>query len=880
MLSSPEEVAKFLDDRFSGPDVILFAGAGVGKRIQLPDWPEYVELLAKFAEGYEKPTADLMRLRAAENQYAEAFEFLNRCRPIVAAERYRALAAPFLQCAYDPAPLKSLVSLPFKSIATTNFDSSLLEAYVQSKGKLPKTAGPSDTPLKECPYWDEFFVARIHGKVEHPPSMVLSTEAYARLENDAGYIDFLNHILTHKRCLFIGFSFIDPAIGNVLRSIADKSIISKETHHALLPESASPELLGALAQIGVRAQIYRESPQHSILWDGIEIAASAKPKAKILEKTTPPGAANRTKQLVALSYAITTLNSEAPGLSTLILGGIVLSSIQPDGSTLPEIAAGVRAVIPMDLTEAESRVLDSLEGLTTSQLVHVTNLDERVWTLNQERLQQSDPIEPLLVAVRNRLAVRETVRLDPKWNQAVAELIRQIVTDRAWELAQDFMSAAPAGRADDKPLVDKIVALAGSQLPTMSGDMRNSVSRVIGNLLVEPEPQEESIIADLVRVAFGVQIMTNTGRSALHGLVLPQNLYLDSNILLPLIIEGHPSYRELNASIRKLRRTSGTVNVYVADVFLNEVVSHRRLAQSEYKDLGLDQLTERDQYLDYYGLMGINAFIAGYINRPSNCTELSFEEWLDRIAPYTSERQLSTWLKSRDLLTVATTPGTSQEMRSLGEYEAALDKAYELYETRREFLKRKPDVLKDHEARQIRILDEDIRSGKRSFFVTDDKKLKEVVQLTGMPGVEDAVISNLALIQLIDLTVGIKCEPHVINRIVWSVRMLDDKMFLREYLVSRIQKKYDAAMLLTLPKMLDTVVEQAAKEAHQEKVQIRPTRNMDKAKTSRFINRIEKDFYAEMAREMAKTKEQQSDGASAESPSKSKVRKGTRSSVP
>lgn len=855
MLTSAEEVAVFLRKRLSAPDLVLFAGAGIGSRIKLPDWPSYLEKMAIFAESFEKPTADLMRLRGQSQYFAEAFKILCDCIPIPKPDLYKALAEPFREDKYDCTPLEPLVSLPFTAIVTTNFDTSLHQAYTSAKKAFPKAAGPADTPLKECAYWSEFYIARIHGKVEYPPSMVLASQQYTALADDDGYIDFLNHLLTHKRCLFMGFSFLDPAIGNVLNTISSKSIVSAQTHHALLPDSISATLVAKLAQVGVRVEQYCADSDHSVLWNGISLASN-NPIVQVVSSNNRPDILGQTKHLVALSYSLIQLNGEVAGLSSLVMRGIVLSAVESGSSSLEEIAAGLRAVVPMDKGEAERSALVMLESLATQHLIVSSAQGERRWLINPERVVAAEPIDRLCTSVANRLLVREAFVLDEKMSKSVKELIRQIVLDRAWELAQDFMSASPSIGEEDKPMIERISLTVRKYLPTTSMDIVGSISRVVSNLFAEPEPQEESIIADLVRVAFGVQVMTNTGRSALYSLTLPQNLYMDSNILMPLTIEGHPYHESLNVAIEKLRRSSGALRVYVADVFLNEVVSHRRLAEAEYRELNLADDMSRDQYMDYYGVMGINAFIAGYMNRPTKYSHKSFSEWLNHAAPYTNEKELSAWLDTRGLITIRTIPSEPSELRDLAEVEAKLTASYLVYEDTKKIIRRKADVLKAHEARQLKVLKDDLGAGVRSYFVTDDKKLKDVVQLCSIGSINEAVMSNLSLIQLIDLTVGIKCEPNVMNRIVWSVRMLDDKMFLRDYLVARIQKQYDAAMLMTMPRMLDAVVERVTREASLEKVTIRPSRDMDKGRTSRFINRIEREFYSEMAKEIRKVKEQ------------------------
>jgi hypothetical protein len=326
---------------------------------------------------------------------------------------------------------------------------------------------------------------------------------------------------------------------------------------------------------------------------------------------------------------------------------------------------------------------------------------------------------------------------------------------------------------------------------------------------------------------------------------------------MPLVIVGHPSSRGLNSSVRKLRQSSTSLSVLVPDVFLNEVISHLSLARQEFKELGLEKPAASEQYSDYFGPTGTNAFIAAYLNRPEGYLNLPFEEWLNSAAPYRTESELEKWLRDRDFLVVNTAPASPVEHNELGEMEASLDAGYDQVEFRAApGARRKPEILKDHEARVLRKLRDELRSGQRSYLVTDDKKLRAAVQMGRNWEIEENVISHLSLIQLIDLTVGNRVDANVLNSIVWSMRIVDDKMFLRNYLISRIEKQYDAAMLLSMPKMLDEFVDRATKEAKQEGVEIRPTRDISKGRTTRFVRRIESEFYEEMAKEVKKIKEQ------------------------
>jgi hypothetical protein len=854
VLTTPDQVSSFLAERFAGSEVVLFAGAGVGKRAGLPDWAEYTESLASFVGKFEAPIAELMRARASAGRFAEAFRFLDLCDSLPPAEKFNALKDPLTGSHVKPDLLVPLVTLPFSSIVTTNFDASLLDAFVTAHGKRPATAGPSDVPLQECPYIKGPCIARIHGRVEHPPSMVLSTDAYQRIQEESSYIDFLNFLFTHKRCLFLGFSFMDPAIANVLDTIAKKLIASAEVHHALLPADAPPVLTSRLAQAGIRTELYKSDGSHAILWEGISQAASFG-LVSAPATTTSSRIYDRTKHIVALAYAVARVSDEeGPALSNLVLQGIVLSSFEDKTAEIESVVQSLRSVVPMDEAEAAQTTQRLLADLEDGGLISRVAGRTGVWKLTEKVLDKPDPIASLLDSFENRLLVRESYQISAEDRVGVSRLIEQVVYARAWELAQDFMSSFQEPETSAASLYGKLEGAARALLPRLSADRRDAVVRTIAYLFSEPEPKEDLIIADLTRAAFGVQVITNAGRTALHNLILPQSLYLDSNILMPLVVEGHPNSHGIDQAIRKLGRSSGKLTVSVADVFLNEVISHRKRAVHEYNDLSLDKGENVAQYVDYFGLLGINAYLAAYFNRKEELLSNNFQRWLALAAPYTTETELAAWLRGKGILIVDTSFRERGEMTDLNRIDSALTSAYDADEEKRKYVVQKPDVLIRHEARMLKVLSDDQRRGARSYFVTNDKKLKSAVHASFPPEIEESIVSHLGLIQLIDLTVGNKCEPHILNRVVWSVAMIDDRMYLRNYLTSRIQKKYDAAMLLTMPKMLDAFVDRAAREAKLEKVDIVPNKDTDKGRTTRFIGRIEGEFFKAMAEEMKKVK--------------------------
>ena len=96
-----------------------------------------------------------------------------------------------------------------------------------------------DPTLTAAPFNSHCYIARIHGRVEVPQSMRLSERHFESLDRNTHYLDFLSHLFTRARLLFVGFSFLDPAIRQVFEMVHKKVGKYHDGRHlALLPEDA------------------------------------------------------------------------------------------------------------------------------------------------------------------------------------------------------------------------------------------------------------------------------------------------------------------------------------------------------------------------------------------------------------------------------------------------------------------------------------------------------------------------------------------------------------------------------------------------------------------------------------------------------------------
>jgi hypothetical protein len=248
---------------------VLFAGAGVSARAGLPTWISYLSKLSAAAGEYDPYIKFVIDKAVSGGALTDAASLFFMCHDMPDSKRLDALKAPLLE--FDWTKLHSLVKLPFHSVATTNFDRALFAAYAKAEGVSAREVNIDDPTLGAAKFSDDFFIARVHGRVELPSSMRLSKEHFAVLPSNDSYVGFLEHLFTRRQVLFLGFSFLDPAIAVVLRSVRAKTEgMHGQEHWALVPKGLGAELAAELERHSIRRIEYDPANNHRELWDGIE----------------------------------------------------------------------------------------------------------------------------------------------------------------------------------------------------------------------------------------------------------------------------------------------------------------------------------------------------------------------------------------------------------------------------------------------------------------------------------------------------------------------------------------------------------------------------------------------------------------------------------
>ena len=214
---------KYARDMADGT-VAAFAGAGLSASAGFVDWKG---LLAPFADELDLDIAREGEHLVRFAQYSMNHKMGNR------AHLNDALISAFPSMTSPSENHEILVEAIFKTFWTTNYDK-LIEKALENEGKNADVKH-TDNQLPITKPKRDAVVYKMHGDADHPNEAVLTRddyEAYGR--NHKGFINALIGDLTNKTFLFLGFSFADPNLDQVLSQLRLQYQTAQREHYCVL----------------------------------------------------------------------------------------------------------------------------------------------------------------------------------------------------------------------------------------------------------------------------------------------------------------------------------------------------------------------------------------------------------------------------------------------------------------------------------------------------------------------------------------------------------------------------------------------------------------------------------------------------------------------
>jgi hypothetical protein len=844
MTNSSSGIAEKLKNFFETQrDPILFAGAGTSMLAGLPDWKSLLTQMAEAIRSADPLTANHMLQSIARGRLTKAADYFWLSDDVLEGDKHKTLKA--LLANYASAPLHPLTSLPFRAILTTNFDRVIHDAIVSSRHQSPRDYKLGDASFSQAIWETEFYVARIHGCVEAPASIVLSEAQFADLLDNEAYIDLLTNTFTHKSVLFLGFSFYDPAIRHVFEQIEKRFGPAVPGRHlALVPSSNTNELIQKASRLNIEVFQYEAERDHKPLWDGISAYARSIPKEPPREVTASDHPYSATKKYLAACYARASVASEPTPLREIVIEGILSAALQdahPKSLGRADLCERARKAIGVKGPELDNLVDSAARELVSSKLVRRHREEGSrgprfVWTAAPEETSTLDTaIETLKTSICDRAYVQEGWRPPQHVADIISLFLREMIHRRGWDLGAAFAS----GKAPDTVSFSSALAEIAYRIPTHD---RVRIERIVSTLFQRPTEEEARLLGELGRIAFALELAFQAPRTTiLHKATLPRRIYLDANILLPAFVEGHPHHHTYNEILRRLRTASASsgnqLSLVAYEGYLNEMISHRNAALSYAKEAGddLDEIAKSDAL--YHGPANVNVYIGAYANSIENGRPPGFERFLRSIAPYTTERELRVWIEKRGFSIAQ--PIKSQAYASIY---AVLERS-----NATKIANGKLPILIEHDALQLSLLEKDRGNGERALFVTADRQLFEDIQATPYAPLGEFMISHVGIVQFVDLLVGLRGDDRAVGELLWSNKVSERSQRIRSYLTVEALSKYDAALAMNMHTVVEAQSEEIARRLERDGMDLEAESPKARIRALRSLGSLEAGFFAGMS---------------------------------
>ncbi len=227
LLNSSKEklpaVLEYIARHIINRECSLFLGAGMSLNSNLPTWHQLLKPCAEALDIQDAPNLNLFSLA----QYYVNNRSESELRRII-NEQISAIAK-------STDLHKTLVSIGFKSIWTTNYDQ-LVEDSLKECG-IAYNSIASDADIKNVSHEGKVNVYKINGDISNRDTMVLTQRDVERYERTHKlFLTFLKKELVSNTFLFFGYSFKDRIILNCLCDIREylNSDFSHTTHFAIM----------------------------------------------------------------------------------------------------------------------------------------------------------------------------------------------------------------------------------------------------------------------------------------------------------------------------------------------------------------------------------------------------------------------------------------------------------------------------------------------------------------------------------------------------------------------------------------------------------------------------------------------------------------------
>ena len=263
-------------------NLIIFAGAGLSKNLELPNWNQMViDVIQKVDKKELEPFIPLLN-----SNILSAIDVLDHLKNDK-KDLYDYIRSNFKITAESNTNLqKKLLELSDNKIITTNYDNAF---EIASNNKIIPSNNTSKYTINEINKDDNGFIFKLHGSFDTPDNCIVFKEDYEKLyssNNNEAAPEKLKSLFANSTFLFVGFGFNDPDIDLIFDKM-DKTFGSLNKHFILTPDVQKFEKYTFLEAIKIE--------DYNLLEDKIDELLAIKSTNCIVESKIQSSAINSDK---------------------------------------------------------------------------------------------------------------------------------------------------------------------------------------------------------------------------------------------------------------------------------------------------------------------------------------------------------------------------------------------------------------------------------------------------------------------------------------------------------------------------------------------------------------------------------------------------------
>ncbi|MGH0945281.1 SIR2 family protein [Bacillus mycoides] len=273
-----------LKEAYHENKVVPFIGAGLSVPFNIPTWGDLIrDITDEYAKGkIETMLRSVVDWHLDSNDYWGAIDEIKKYATLVDQDIQKKITKLIRENKKNVGDSKlhnylDLAKMNFKLHLTTNYDNLL---YEHIKGdNLPILLKDLDFSSQDM--YDEKRICHLHGFTSNIGSIVISRSSYEALYSNEKYGELLKAITSSKKFLFMGFSFDDKFVSDLIK---DYKKYLNGTHYILLANPTQDRMKELREEYGLITIPYETQGSTHV----VEIR-------KILNQISEPQSKNKTE---------------------------------------------------------------------------------------------------------------------------------------------------------------------------------------------------------------------------------------------------------------------------------------------------------------------------------------------------------------------------------------------------------------------------------------------------------------------------------------------------------------------------------------------------------------------------------------------------------